>query len=284
MARLAGRRARPRRRDVPRARPDPGRRHGAAVRQARALDGLVAGDPTARRARGRRLLDERGRDRDARGAATTRRARRRAGRLRARAVLPARRLAGDARAGRFAHPLARRRGRCSARRDGAAGGRGRDPARRQGEPRDFVRADARGRQRAALRPVADRHGPPGKRRRPRAARADAVAPWHRGRRAHARRGERLGARRRDRHRAVHARRQVPRTHRRLRPDRPRGPRGPSRGAGHDLHRPAGGDGRRHRGRSQLDVGPRLGAAPLDLRAAEARRASSRSSPTPSGVC
>ena len=33
----------------------------------------------------------------------------RAGRLRARAVLPARRLAGDARAGRLAHPLARRR-------------------------------------------------------------------------------------------------------------------------------------------------------------------------------
>ena len=64
--------------------------------------------------------------------------------------------------------------------------------------------------------------------RPRAARADDQPPRDRGRRADARRRGRLGARRRDRHRAVHPRRQVPRARRRLRHGRPRRARRPPR--------------------------------------------------------
>ena len=111
------------------------RRSGAALRPARDRDRLVAGDPADRRARLGRLLDERRGDRDDRGAGAARRARRRPGRLRARAVLPARRLAGDARPERRPDPLARRCRRRGARRRRAAGGRRRDPPRRAGASR-----------------------------------------------------------------------------------------------------------------------------------------------------
>ena len=96
---------------------------------------------------------------------------------------------------------------------------------------------------------------------------------HRGRRASARGRERVGDRRRQRRRALHACRQVPGARCRCGHVRARREGRLPRDPGGDLHRSRGRDGGADRGRR-----PRLGAlgahghaAPCDLRAAEARR-------------
>ena len=182
------------------------------------------------------------------------------------------RLAGDARPGRRAAAPARRRGGGGARRGGAPGGRRRVRLDARADSVDKEQAVLAGRLAAAVRPAAGRDRPAAERGRARAARARDHAPRDRGRRADARRRERLGDRRRHRDRAVHARRQVPRADRRLRHGRPRRARRSPRVPGDDLHRPAGRDGRRSTRRRRRSTWP-LTSVPrlVDLRAAEARR-------------
>ena len=135
--------------------------------------------------------------------------------------------------------------------------------------------------------AADRRDrPPGRRRglRLRGARPRDLEARDRGRRAHARRRGHLGRGRRDRHRDVHARRQVPGAGGGGRRRRKAGPRRPPRRPGRHVHRPAGRLGRQHDRRRPR--GRRAHAAPPGSRPTSGRsaRASSRCSPTPSGGC
>ncbi len=113
-----------------------------------------------------------------------------------------------------------------------------------------------------------------RRLRLRAARPDHRQVGHRGRRAPARGEERLGDRRRERHRHVHARRQVPGASRGGGRRGPRRARRPLCGSGRDLHRPAGGLGRPdvRQGARDLDLEGERDRPRLDLRAPKARRA------------
>ena len=99
------------------------------------------------------------------------RARRRPGRLRARAVLRPGRLARDARRGGRAASAGRGRRSRRARRGGPAGRRGRDPHRREGGVLRGQDRGARRRRSHRLRPRARRHRPAAEPGRPRRARA-----------------------------------------------------------------------------------------------------------------
>ena len=215
------------------------------VRPARDRHRLVAGDPADRRARRGRLLDERGGDRGDRGArlarscsaaapsdASSRSSSCGSG---SQVTLVAGATSGCCRA-------STRRPRRSSRQASATTASTFASARTSTSV-DGAAACSRRRRRGcrstgcSSRPAVGRTWTASSRSGSRSRGAD------RGRRAAARRRERLGDRRRHRHRALHARRQVPRAHRRLRHGGPRRARRPPRDPGDDLHGPAGGDRR-----------------------------------------
>src|SRR5438874_2996247 len=276
-----------------------GRRTGAAVRPARPRHRLAARDPADRRARLHRLLDEPRGDPDAQGAAEPRGDGRRAGRGRACAVLLSHGLSGDRRRARraAARALPPRRGRAARgalprggdrrphrRRDRGCGALGwkrrRRSRRRPAENRGASGAAGHtappvGRLDPRDRTPTDRDGTPAERRaaRPRRARSQDLRARGRGGRAAARGRRRVGDRRRDRHRAVHARRQVPGAGGRRGHDPSPGQGRLPGDPGRDLHRSGGrgrGPQRRRRPRQHADRAREV-AAPLDVRGAGARR-------------
>ena len=258
--------------DGARARAGPARRSasGSSVRRARDRDRLAAGDPADPGPRGMRLLDEpRGDERRHEVPGEPDRPRRRAGRLRARPVLPRARRAGDARRQRATHLLPRddrEAGELLQRRASRTRGSTCTSAPRRARSSAAFRVQPRRRRDDRGRAAARRHRAQAERRgsRPRAARRRDLKT----RASRSTSGSRaaddvwaIGDV--DRHRDVHARRQVPGARRRGQRRRA-ATRAPTTAPipAVDVHRPAGRIGRddeRRRAR-HVDAGELGGTA------------------------